>query len=85
MPRPQIGQFYKGKHHSKVIRILSIHANTDPPTCLAELVIPGGGGKHWPVQWETLSRSYKLLDGPETTPSHLLGLPGMGGILNIPE
>lgn len=60
-----IGQYYKGRYHHKVILVLEVHE--DRATVLAELQVPSGGGRQWVVQWETLARSYKLLEGYEVS------------------
>lgn len=67
---PEVGQYYRGRYHQKVIKVLEVHDNKEPSsrnTILAELQVPGGGGKQWEVQWDTLKRSYKLLDEHEVT------------------
>lgn len=62
---PTVGQYWKGKFHHKVIKVLDV--DSADQTILAELQVPGGGGQQWPVQWETLDKSYKLLDEHENT------------------
>jgi hypothetical protein len=81
---PKVGQFYKNRYHSKVIKVLEVHADLEPPTVLAELQVQGGSGHQWQVQFLTLRQTYKLLEGHENTADHLLTMPGMGGKLNIP-